>query len=219
MPTHAPARAIRRWQAALIIALFFVAVAGSAAIGWWYARESPAHQGPIVLISMGGLPATELRVLWRRANGYAGDRRVRLGVRGLRARVHPLPADAAVPRIAAHRPAPVRAWRPRRSRIHARRERADARGAAPQPRLHDRRGGLLVPAAPAVRHRAGILVLRRRDSGDDTATRRPRSSARAADAGCRRALDPDAERPALLPLRAGRRTRRGRRGAAARPRR
>jgi tetratricopeptide (TPR) repeat protein len=60
MPTHAPARAIRRWQAAVIIALFFVAVAGSAAVGWWYARESPAHQGPIVLVSMGGLPATDL---------------------------------------------------------------------------------------------------------------------------------------------------------------
>ena len=60
MPTHAPARAIRRWQAAIIIALFFVAVAGSAAVGWWYARESPPHQGPILLISIGGLPATEL---------------------------------------------------------------------------------------------------------------------------------------------------------------
>jgi TolA-binding protein len=60
MPTRAPARAIRRWQAAIIIALFFAAVAGSAAVGWWYARESPAHQGPILLISIGGLPAAEL---------------------------------------------------------------------------------------------------------------------------------------------------------------
>ena len=60
MPTHTPARAIRRWHAAIIITLFFAAVAGSAAVGWWYARESPAHQGPILLISIGGLPATEL---------------------------------------------------------------------------------------------------------------------------------------------------------------
>src|SRR5688572_29602951 len=60
MPTHAPARAIRRWHAAIIITLFFAAVAGSAAVGWWYARESPAHQGPILLISIGGLPAAEL---------------------------------------------------------------------------------------------------------------------------------------------------------------
>ena len=60
MPTHAPARAIRRWQAAIIITLFFAAVAGSAAVGWWYARESPAHQGPILLISIGGLPTSEL---------------------------------------------------------------------------------------------------------------------------------------------------------------
>jgi tetratricopeptide (TPR) repeat protein len=60
MPTHPPARAIRRWQAAIIITLFFAAVAGSAAVGWWYARESPAHQGPILLISVAGLPAAEL---------------------------------------------------------------------------------------------------------------------------------------------------------------
>ena len=60
MPTHTPARAIRKWQAGIIIALFFVAVAGSAAVGWWYARESHAHQGPILLISIAGLPATEL---------------------------------------------------------------------------------------------------------------------------------------------------------------
>jgi tetratricopeptide (TPR) repeat protein len=61
MPTHVPARAVRRWPAALIIGLFFIAVAGSAAVGWWYARESPAHQGPIVLISVGGVPPTDLR--------------------------------------------------------------------------------------------------------------------------------------------------------------
>jgi tetratricopeptide (TPR) repeat protein len=61
MSTHAPARAIRRGPAALIIALFFLAVASSAAVGWWYARESPPHQGPIVLISMSGLRATDLR--------------------------------------------------------------------------------------------------------------------------------------------------------------
>jgi tetratricopeptide (TPR) repeat protein len=60
MPNHAPARAIRKWQAAIIIALFFVAVVSSAAVGWWYARESPAHQGPILLVSIGGLPAAEL---------------------------------------------------------------------------------------------------------------------------------------------------------------
>jgi tetratricopeptide (TPR) repeat protein len=59
MPTGTPAR-IRRWQATVIIAMFFVAVAGAAAVGWWYARESPAHQGPIVLISVDGVPATAL---------------------------------------------------------------------------------------------------------------------------------------------------------------
>jgi Flp pilus assembly protein TadD len=50
----------RRWVAGLIIALFFVAVVGAAAIGWWYARESPPHQGPILLVSVDGVPATAL---------------------------------------------------------------------------------------------------------------------------------------------------------------
>src|SRR5262245_10069648 len=60
MATRPQART-RPWLASFIIALFFVAVAASAAVGWWYARESPAHQGPIVLISIDGIPATELR--------------------------------------------------------------------------------------------------------------------------------------------------------------
>jgi tetratricopeptide (TPR) repeat protein len=51
----------RRWVASLIITVFFLAVAASAAVGWWYARESPAHQGPIVLVSIDGIPASELR--------------------------------------------------------------------------------------------------------------------------------------------------------------
>src|SRR6185295_6112646 len=59
MPARARVQS-RRWLAALIIALFFVAVAGAAAIGWWYARESPPHQGPILLVSMDGVPATDL---------------------------------------------------------------------------------------------------------------------------------------------------------------
>jgi tetratricopeptide (TPR) repeat protein len=47
----------RSWQVTLILTLFFFAVAGAAGIGWWYARESPPHQGPIVLITVDGLPA------------------------------------------------------------------------------------------------------------------------------------------------------------------
>lgn len=50
----------RRWQATLIIALFLLAVAGAAAMGWWYARESPPHQGPIVVISVDRTPAASL---------------------------------------------------------------------------------------------------------------------------------------------------------------
>src|SRR5688572_9621953 len=56
MPNHRRVK-IRRWQVTLILTMFFIAVAGAAGIGWWYARESPAHQGPIILISVDGLAA------------------------------------------------------------------------------------------------------------------------------------------------------------------
>jgi tetratricopeptide (TPR) repeat protein len=58
MRHQSPRRA--RWVARLIVSLFCVAVTGAAAIGWWYAHESPAHQGPIVLISVDGVSAAAL---------------------------------------------------------------------------------------------------------------------------------------------------------------
>jgi len=50
----------RRWQATLIVTLVFTAAVGAAAVGWWYARESPPHQGPIVLLAVDGLSTTSL---------------------------------------------------------------------------------------------------------------------------------------------------------------
>ena len=50
----------RRWQAVLIVVLFLAAVAAAAFTGWRYARESPPHQGPIVLISADNLAADRL---------------------------------------------------------------------------------------------------------------------------------------------------------------
>ena len=50
----------RRWQATLIITLVFSAAVGAAAVGWWYARESPPHQGPIVLLAVDGLSSDAL---------------------------------------------------------------------------------------------------------------------------------------------------------------
>jgi tetratricopeptide (TPR) repeat protein len=55
-------RKLRPWAAAVIVSAFALAVAGSAAVGWWFARESPPHQGPIVLISTDRMPATALAV-------------------------------------------------------------------------------------------------------------------------------------------------------------
>jgi arylsulfatase A-like enzyme len=46
--------------ATVIVSLFAVAVGAAAAIGWWYARESPPHHGPIVLISVDGMQAGDL---------------------------------------------------------------------------------------------------------------------------------------------------------------
>ena len=54
------ARHRARWRVALIITLFFAAVSGAASVGWWYARESPPHQGPILLVSIDGVSATDL---------------------------------------------------------------------------------------------------------------------------------------------------------------
>ena len=59
MASHARGKA-RRWRASFIIAIFFAAVAGAAAVGWWYARESPPHQGPIVILSIDGVAVTDL---------------------------------------------------------------------------------------------------------------------------------------------------------------
>jgi arylsulfatase A-like enzyme/Flp pilus assembly protein TadD len=50
----------RRWQATLIVTLVFTAAVGAAAMGWWYARESPPHQGPIVLLAVDGLSSSAL---------------------------------------------------------------------------------------------------------------------------------------------------------------
>ena len=55
-------RKLRPGMAALIVSAFGLAVAGSAAVGWRVARESPAHQGPIVLISADGMPASTLAI-------------------------------------------------------------------------------------------------------------------------------------------------------------
>jgi len=55
----APA-ARKRWQATVIITLFMLAVAGAAFTGWRFARGSPPHQGPIVLITVDSLRADTL---------------------------------------------------------------------------------------------------------------------------------------------------------------
>jgi tetratricopeptide (TPR) repeat protein len=56
---HIPA-ARKRWQATVIITLFILAVAGAAFTGWRFARESPPHQGPIVLMTVDGLRSDRL---------------------------------------------------------------------------------------------------------------------------------------------------------------
>ncbi len=56
-PPRIRSRARRTFHIAIILVLFCVAVAGAAVIGWRMARESPPHQGPIILISVDTLRA------------------------------------------------------------------------------------------------------------------------------------------------------------------
>jgi tetratricopeptide (TPR) repeat protein len=62
MELSMPRRSIatHRWRATLITAMVVMAVAGAAAAGWWYARESTPVRGPIVLISVDGLPPARM---------------------------------------------------------------------------------------------------------------------------------------------------------------
>ncbi|MBI3048184.1 MAG: sulfatase [Acidobacteria bacterium] len=53
--------ATRRWQATLIFTVFGAAVLAAAGAGWWYARESTPHQGPVLLISIEGLRPADLQ--------------------------------------------------------------------------------------------------------------------------------------------------------------
>jgi len=61
MPASVPIRT-RRWQAIGITVVVGAMALGAAAAGWWYARESPPHQGPIVLIAIDGLSNRALAV-------------------------------------------------------------------------------------------------------------------------------------------------------------
>ena len=64
-PTAAP----HRWHVTLILTMFGAAVAAAAVAGWWYARESTPHPGPILLLSIEDLRPSELQ-----AYGGAGGR-------------------------------------------------------------------------------------------------------------------------------------------------
>jgi len=68
MRRPAATAAARRWQVTLIFTIFAVAVAAAAGAGWWYARESTPHQGPIILMSIDGLRPASLQAYGGSAN-------------------------------------------------------------------------------------------------------------------------------------------------------
>ena len=129
-------RVIRRFALVLAVA---AAAAGCR-------REPPApaaerfDRAPIVLISIDTLRADQLP-----AYGYRGGSTPaidRLGQRRhrLRGRLQPLPADAAVARLALHRPPAAAPRRSRQHRLHRRGRRAHARRATSRrPATHRRR--------------------------------------------------------------------------------
>jgi choline-sulfatase len=90
----------KRWQATVIITVFMLAVAGAAFTGWRFARESPPHQGPIVLITVDGLRADRLPAYGGAAGATPNiDALARRGVVFERAYTHSpqtLPAHAAL---------------------------------------------------------------------------------------------------------------------------
>jgi tetratricopeptide (TPR) repeat protein len=90
----------KRWQATLIITLFMLAVAGAAFTGWRYARESPPHQGPIVLITADRMRADRLPAYGGAAGATPNlDRLAARGIVFERAYTHSpqtLPAHAAL---------------------------------------------------------------------------------------------------------------------------
>lgn len=59
MASRGPVRT-RRWQAVAITVVVGALALGAAATGWWYARESPPHQGPIVLVAVDGLSSRDV---------------------------------------------------------------------------------------------------------------------------------------------------------------
>ena len=183
-----------------IVSAFGLAVAGSAAVGWWFARESPAHQGPIVLISVDGMPATALPVYGAPRTDTPAIDLLAVRRRRLRARLRALAADTACPRVDPLRPAAAAARRAGRRRIRAQGRRPDAGGDAAQSRLRDRRGCLVLPPASGDRRGAGVPVLRRGAARDRRRRRGtgPRPQ-RVGHARRRGNLDPHAGRPALFP--------------------
>jgi len=90
----------KRWQATLIITLFILAVAGAAFTGWRYARESPPHQGPIILMTVDSLRADRLAAYGGPAGSTPNiDRLASRGIVFERAYTHApqtLPAHAAL---------------------------------------------------------------------------------------------------------------------------
>lgn len=60
MPHTPTSGRLHRVRAAIVLGLFTVALVAAASIGWWYARESPPHQGPLVLVSVDGVDRAAL---------------------------------------------------------------------------------------------------------------------------------------------------------------
>ena len=165
-PAGPPGSAARRQTRVLVIVgLAAVAVAASALVGWRFARESTPVTGPILLISIDPLPRRPAAGLRRRRGRDPAPRSTGRRRHRVHPRLRPRRRQPAGARVAVHRPAAVRPRRPRRCRLHARARHRNAGLAAGRPRLRDRRGRVVLPAARRHRARRRLRALRRRAPG------------------------------------------------------
>ena len=126
-------------------------------------QQTPPRPASVLLVTVDTLRADRARQLRRRGGAHAGHGRARGGRRAVRARLHAGPDHAARAHVDPDRPPAARARRARQRRVRARSGDTDPRGGVARARPGHGRLHRRLPAGPALRARARVRHLRRRD--------------------------------------------------------